>query len=195
VANHTLAQLSAAYSLQTRMIASHAQLPSLKLGTRTLANLFEAHVAAVYFDYWTSEPAAPHPPLERTQGGAFDALLAWLAPLFDPLVCDLHSKLDPTPAPEDGDGGQDDTAAHGAPMLLNEFMTQRTGQPASYVFDPAVGGWECTCSASLGGTEYAASAVRDTKKNAKTVAAHAVVKDMGLDGPGGRGRYLNTQHV
>jgi hypothetical protein len=208
VSNYTLAQLAEAYDLGTLMVAHPAQLPLLQTD-KCLGSLFEAHVAGVYYDYFQREvpgivggvgygPNDCLPPLDqRTEAEAFGRLLLWLDPLFAPLITDfhdkrlsvdLHDKIDTA----DDDKIVDDKAAHGALAQLNEVMIQKTGAPPQYTHFSTVEGWGCTCVATVGANVYTASAVRDTKKAAKSIAPYKVVQQMGLQKAGVRARYLRA---
>lgn len=55
VSNNTLAQLSIRYGLPDRLIAAHGALYVTRAQQKTKANLFESHVAGVFYSYLQAE--------------------------------------------------------------------------------------------------------------------------------------------
>ena len=58
VNNHTLSQLSHRYGLPDRLIAPRSEIPNLRRGEKTTANLFESYVAGLYYSYLKTQPVA-----------------------------------------------------------------------------------------------------------------------------------------
>jgi ribonuclease-3 len=143
VSNYTLSQLSKRYFLANRLRAEPAQLPTLRSGEKTTANIFEAYVAGLYYS-----PTSVSTPLTTLQD--------WLIPLFTPIA---HWVLDQLKAEtrrlisERSSGGVEeeglDNLAIGSSARLNEYFIKYEGKKPEYL-DSRAGSdmWKVLCMAT-----------------------------------------------
>jgi hypothetical protein len=175
-----------AYGINKSVVAHPAQRPIIESEVRSQATMFEAHIAALFFDYLRSEvpgsyaspdknsTPVPRPLEDRTPGDAVDYLFTSLTPLFEPIIMACSEIKSPVQSE-----GDEDRASAGATAVFNQYCQKKGVEPV-YTFFPITSRWGCTLTAVIGDVEHTADAERGTKKAAAAVAAYLIFKELGL---------------
>ncbi|TXT16032.1 hypothetical protein VHUM_00535 [Vanrija humicola] len=199
VSNNTLRQLCVRYRITDHIIAAPVQLLTIKSQEKPVASIFEAYIAAVFYDFLTSDvpgaytvdnmeaPPILHPlrPLQlRTRGHAFDYIDAWLRPLFTPIARWALDQMtaDAKVVVQAGEPSSDHSVV-GALSLVNSWALKETGKLPEYPTLSATGPpWAVECVVvDKNGVHVRADAIRETKGAAKNVAAWKVARQLGLE--------------
>ncbi|KLT44472.1 ribonuclease III [Cutaneotrichosporon oleaginosum] len=205
VKNETLAQISVRQDLMSQLRAAPSAVYTVRGQIKAQASVFEAHIAAVFFDFLRSPtpggymddkralPSTQLPPLPdmrlRTNGQALDYVGHFFRPIFTPIAEFAYAFM-ATKAEElrntQHDGGVDepdfDGLTSGAAASLNTFCMRTVGRIPEYNYIPLdVNAWECECVVVLKGARYVTTAVRSSKKAAMGVAAWKIGKLLNLD--------------
>ncbi|ODN91419.1 hypothetical protein L198_05933 [Cryptococcus wingfieldii CBS 7118] len=194
VSNQTLAQISRRYGMQDLLITDVSASETLKSGMKTVANIFEAYIAGMFYSYLqhgdvtTDDTRGP-----KTRGEGITYLEAWLRPLFTPIaewavgyITLERKRLKTELAAVDGimDDQFDDVAVKiCASARLNEFFTVKGKGIPEYVYEEAAekGLWSCTVKArDREGDLHVGQATRGAKKKASQVAAYKILRDIGI---------------
>lgn len=206
VNNDLFAQISNKYGLPSRLIVGTHQQRTIRTNNIVLASMFEARVAATYYDFLESQVPGmygadddigdeegevrdpPLPPLSplagRTSGAALDYLCAWLVPLFQRIVDHAHDQINLIVAQSTSYSFNPEVVSSEAVSILH-LASQKYGLPNPvYVYQrefPNVGMWDAECTFKWhDGVHYTGGGTGPTKAAAKIEASFQVVKDLGL---------------
>ncbi|TYJ55186.1 hypothetical protein B9479_004120 [Cryptococcus floricola] len=197
VSNQTLAQISRRYGMQDLLITDVNGSEILKSGMKTVANIFEAYIAGMFYSYLQhGDVTIDGTRGPKTRGEGITYLEAWLRPLFTPIAewavgyITLERKRLKTDQAQSAavDGIMDDQFDDVAVKIcasarLNEFFLVKGKGMPEYVYEEAAekGLWSCTVKAwDRVGDLHVGQATRSAKKKASQVAAYKILREIGI---------------